>query len=63
MNCVYYTHVCLMKKEEVSIIEERLFKENRRDYGRYDPSPGLSKPPYKLIPDIGISTLNRMSET
>ncbi|XP_019450813.1 PREDICTED: uncharacterized protein LOC109353090 [Lupinus angustifolius] len=40
-----------MKKEEESIIQERLLKDNTRDYGRYDPSPSLSKPPFKLIPN------------
>ncbi|KAE9620905.1 hypothetical protein Lal_00019625 [Lupinus albus] len=38
-------------KEEVSMIHERLLRDNTRDYGRYDPSPSLSKPPFKLIPN------------
>ncbi|CAL0328744.1 unnamed protein product [Lupinus luteus] len=37
--------------EELSIIHERLLRDNTRDYGRYDPSPTFSKPPSKLIPN------------
>ncbi|KAJ4716566.1 Aspartate carbamoyltransferase [Melia azedarach] len=37
--------------EEVSVIHERLLKVNTKDYGRYDPSPALVKPPFKLIPN------------
>ncbi|CAL0303566.1 unnamed protein product [Lupinus luteus] len=40
-----------MKKEEVSIAQEGLLKDNTRDYGRYDPSSDLSKPPFNLIPN------------
>ncbi|KAL1300731.1 hypothetical protein HN51_045382 [Arachis hypogaea] len=39
------------EEEEVSIIHERLLRANTRDYGRYDPSPTFSKPPFKLIPN------------
>ncbi|KAI4298310.1 hypothetical protein L6164_031885 [Bauhinia variegata] len=39
------------KKEEVMVIHERLLRDNTKDYGRYDPSPKLSKPPFKLIPN------------
>ncbi|KAK4284762.1 hypothetical protein QN277_001546 [Acacia crassicarpa] len=39
-------------KEEESVIQERLLlRANTRDYGRYDPSPTLSKPPFKQIPN------------
>ncbi|XP_028767950.1 protein CASPARIAN STRIP INTEGRITY FACTOR 1-like [Neltuma alba] len=38
-------------KEEESVMHERLLRANTRDYGRYDPSPTLSKPPSKLIPN------------
>ncbi|KAI9127787.1 hypothetical protein K1719_000780 [Acacia pycnantha] len=40
-----------MGKEEESVIHERLLRANTRDYGRYDPSPTLSKPPFKQIPN------------
>ncbi|CAK8561044.1 unnamed protein product [Lathyrus sativus] len=40
-----------MDEEEVSIIHERLLRANTKDYGRYDPTPTFSKPPYKLIPN------------
>ncbi|KAK7405493.1 hypothetical protein VNO78_06843 [Psophocarpus tetragonolobus] len=40
-----------MNKEEVRSINERLLRANTKDYGRYDPSPSLSKPPFKLIPN------------
>ncbi|CAL1384918.1 unnamed protein product [Linum trigynum] len=33
------------------VIHERLLKANTRDYGRYDPTPTLSIPPFKLIPN------------
>ncbi|XP_058745651.1 protein CASPARIAN STRIP INTEGRITY FACTOR 1-like [Vicia villosa] len=38
-------------EEDVSIIHERLLRANTKDYGRYDPTPTFSKPPYKLIPN------------
>ena len=41
----------LLHDEEVSEIHERLLKVNTKDYGRYDPTPALSKPPFKLIPN------------
>ncbi|XP_074586426.1 uncharacterized protein LOC141842109 isoform X2 [Curcuma longa] len=28
-----------------------LMKVNTKDYGSYDPTPSLSKPPFKLIPN------------
>ncbi|CAJ2657438.1 protein CASPARIAN STRIP INTEGRITY FACTOR 1 [Trifolium pratense] len=40
-----------MNEEEVSNIHERLLRANTKDYGRYDPSPTFSKPPFKLIPN------------
>ncbi|XP_061363039.1 protein CASPARIAN STRIP INTEGRITY FACTOR 1-like [Gastrolobium bilobum] len=40
-----------LNEEEVTIIHERLLRANAKDYGRYDPSPTLSKPPSKLIPN------------
>ncbi|KAL1346586.1 hypothetical protein HN51_020213 [Arachis hypogaea] len=40
-----------VKEEEESMIHERLLRANTRDYGRYDPSPTFSKPPFKLIPN------------
>ncbi|KAK7343154.1 hypothetical protein VNO80_26117 [Phaseolus coccineus] len=40
-----------LSKEEVSSIHERVLRANTKDYGRYDPSPSLSKPPFKLIPN------------
>jgi hypothetical protein len=40
-----------MNEEEVSSIHERLLRANTKDYGRYDPSPTFSKPPFKLIPN------------
>ncbi|XP_016458073.1 protein CASPARIAN STRIP INTEGRITY FACTOR 1-like [Nicotiana tabacum] len=41
----------LRHDDEVSKIHERLLKVNTKDYGRYDPTPALSKPPFKLIPN------------
>ncbi|XP_004511001.1 protein CASPARIAN STRIP INTEGRITY FACTOR 1 [Cicer arietinum] len=40
-----------MNEEEVSNIHERLLRANTKDYGRYDPTPTFSKPPFKLIPN------------
>ncbi|KAL2326429.1 hypothetical protein Fmac_025487 [Flemingia macrophylla] len=40
-----------LNKEEERSINERLLRANTKDYGRYDPSPSLSKPPFKLIPN------------
>ncbi|MCD7457494.1 hypothetical protein HAX54_035220 [Datura stramonium] len=37
--------------EEEQLRHERLLKMNTKDYGRYDPTPALSKPPFKLIPN------------
>ncbi|KAG4209407.1 hypothetical protein ERO13_A03G196700v2 [Gossypium hirsutum] len=41
--------------EEISVegeaIHERLLRANTKDYGRYDPTPALVKPPFKLIPN------------
>ncbi|KAK7351875.1 hypothetical protein VNO77_11621 [Canavalia gladiata] len=40
-----------LNEEDVTSMHERLLRANTRDYGRYDPSPTLSKPPSKLIPN------------
>ncbi|XP_019416496.1 PREDICTED: uncharacterized protein LOC109327796 [Lupinus angustifolius] len=40
-----------VNEEEVRMIEKRVLRANRRDYGRYDPTPTLSKPPFKQIPN------------
>ncbi|TKY68095.1 hypothetical protein E2542_SST04328 [Spatholobus suberectus] len=40
-----------LNKAEVRTINERLLRANTKDYGRYDPTPSLSKPPFKLIPN------------
>lgn len=37
--------------EETVTVHERLLRVNTHDYGRYDPSPALHKPRYKLIPN------------
>ncbi|XP_004230978.1 protein CASPARIAN STRIP INTEGRITY FACTOR 1 isoform X1 [Solanum lycopersicum] len=37
--------------EEEQLRHERVLKMNTKDYGRYDPTPALSKPPFKLIPN------------
>ncbi|XP_059311303.1 protein CASPARIAN STRIP INTEGRITY FACTOR 1-like [Lycium barbarum] len=37
--------------EEEQLRHERVLKVNTKDYGRYDPTPALSKPPFKLIPN------------
>ncbi|KAJ8530199.1 hypothetical protein K7X08_037034 [Anisodus acutangulus] len=37
--------------EEEKLRHERVLKMNTKDYGRYDPTPALSKPPFKLIPN------------
>ena len=39
-----------LNKEELTVIHERLLRANT-DYGRYNPSPALSKPHSKLIPN------------
>ncbi|MBA0712071.1 hypothetical protein Golax_011196 [Gossypium laxum] len=36
---------------EGDAIHERLLRANTKDYGRYDPTPALVKPPFKLIPN------------
>ncbi|TXG64599.1 hypothetical protein EZV62_011593 [Acer yangbiense] len=44
----------LLQEEEdemMSVVHERLLKANTKDYGRYDPAPGLVRPPFKLIPN------------
>lgn len=40
-----------MNQKEIAIVHERLLKANTKDYGRYDPTPALVKPPFKLIPN------------
>ncbi|XP_038992954.1 protein CASPARIAN STRIP INTEGRITY FACTOR 1-like [Hibiscus syriacus] len=37
--------------DEGSGVHERMLRANTRDYGKYDPSPALVKPPFKLIPN------------
>ncbi|XP_027357032.1 protein CASPARIAN STRIP INTEGRITY FACTOR 1-like [Abrus precatorius] len=37
--------------KDLTIMHERLLRANTKDYGKYDPSPVLSKPPFKLIPN------------
>ncbi|KAL5713315.1 hypothetical protein ACHQM5_015401 [Ranunculus cassubicifolius] len=34
-----------------SDVHERILRYNTKDYGTYDPSPTLNKPPFKLIPN------------
>ncbi|XP_030944899.1 protein CASPARIAN STRIP INTEGRITY FACTOR 1-like isoform X1 [Quercus lobata] len=41
----------LSHHDEEESIHERLLKVNTKDYGRYDPTPALVKPPFKLIPN------------
>ncbi|KAK8626795.1 hypothetical protein V6N13_134427 [Hibiscus sabdariffa] len=36
---------------KVEGIHERLLRVNTKDYGKYDPTPALVKPPFKLIPN------------
>ncbi|WOL02952.1 hypothetical protein Cni_G11671 [Canna indica] len=38
-------------KEDVISVRWRILKANTNDYGNYDPTPSLSKPPFKLIPN------------
>lgn len=40
-----------MKEKAMEIVHERLLRVNTRDYERYDPTPALVKPPFKLIPN------------
>ncbi|CAL9180146.1 unnamed protein product [Musa hybrid cultivar] len=40
-----------LHQEQISIVHSRILKVNTKDYGSYDPSPSLSKPPFKLIPN------------
>ncbi|KAF9619414.1 hypothetical protein IFM89_006601 [Coptis chinensis] len=32
-------------------VHERVLRVNTKDYGTYDPTPTLNKPPFKLIPN------------
>ncbi|KAF8405283.1 hypothetical protein HHK36_010185 [Tetracentron sinense] len=41
----------LNDKEAANNVHERLLRVNTKDYGTYDPSPALVKPPFKLIPN------------
>ncbi|KAI3978861.1 hypothetical protein MKX01_016036 [Papaver californicum] len=44
----------VQQKDEAPLtseVHERLLRVNTKDYGRYDPSPTLVKPPFKLIPN------------
>ncbi|THU49458.1 hypothetical protein C4D60_Mb06t09790 [Musa balbisiana] len=38
-------------QEQVLIVRSRILRIKTNDYGSYDPSPSLSKPPFKLIPN------------
>ncbi|KAL9274988.1 hypothetical protein AKJ16_DCAP16311 [Drosera capensis] len=40
----------LMEKPE-AVVRARLLRMNAHDYGNYNPTPSLSKPRYKLIPN------------
>ncbi|CAL9199379.1 unnamed protein product [Musa hybrid cultivar] len=40
-----------LHQQQISIVHYRILKVNTKDYGSYDPSPSLSKPPFKLIPN------------
>ncbi|RWW04123.1 hypothetical protein GW17_00032669 [Ensete ventricosum] len=40
-----------LHQEQISIVHSRILKVNTKDYGSYDPSPSLSMPPFKLIPN------------
>ncbi|RWW84551.1 hypothetical protein BHE74_00006835 [Ensete ventricosum] len=39
------------RQEQVLVVRSRILKIKTNDYGSYDPSPSLSKPPFKLIPN------------
>ncbi|XP_062079453.1 protein CASPARIAN STRIP INTEGRITY FACTOR 1-like [Humulus lupulus] len=41
----------MMNKKHIRLVHERLLRSNTRDYGKYDPTPALVKPPFKLIPN------------
>ncbi|XP_010940119.1 protein CASPARIAN STRIP INTEGRITY FACTOR 1-like [Elaeis guineensis] len=56
----YAVHVESMMKDSAKkvvhskqafVAHSRVLKANTNDYGNYDPSPSLSKPPFKLIPN------------
>ncbi|XP_030450685.1 protein CASPARIAN STRIP INTEGRITY FACTOR 1-like isoform X2 [Syzygium oleosum] len=38
-------------EDEATAVHERILKVNTDDYGKYDPSPALVRPPFKLIPN------------
>ncbi|ONK70835.1 uncharacterized protein A4U43_C04F2020 [Asparagus officinalis] len=40
-----------MENEEESIVHPRILVVKTNDYGRYNPTPRLSKPRFKLIPN------------
>ncbi|OAY83677.1 uncharacterized protein LOC109716079 [Ananas comosus] len=37
--------------EDEVVVRARILKVQTNDYGSYDPSPSLEKPPFKLIPN------------
>ncbi|ONK78585.1 uncharacterized protein A4U43_C02F20360 [Asparagus officinalis] len=37
--------------ENVFVVHPRILTVKTNDYGNYDPSPSLAKPPFKLIPN------------
>ncbi|KAG1342838.1 putative protein CASPARIAN STRIP INTEGRITY FACTOR 1-like [Cocos nucifera] len=41
----------VVHREEAFLAHKRVLKVNTNDYGRYDPSPSLDKPPSKIIPN------------
>ncbi|KAL4363739.1 hypothetical protein GQ457_04G001920 [Hibiscus cannabinus] len=44
-------HAAFEENGEGEGIHERLLRANTKDYGKYDPTPALAKPPFKLIPN------------
>ncbi|KAG1366270.1 protein CASPARIAN STRIP INTEGRITY FACTOR 1 [Cocos nucifera] len=41
----------VVHREQAFVAHSRVLKANTNDYASYDPSPSLSKPPFKLIPN------------
>ncbi|XP_072978816.1 protein CASPARIAN STRIP INTEGRITY FACTOR 2-like [Typha angustifolia] len=41
----------VLEQEDAVIVHPRILMVKTNDYGRYNPSPSLSKPPFKLIPN------------
>ncbi|KAK8616424.1 hypothetical protein V6N13_017974 [Hibiscus sabdariffa] len=44
-------HAAFEESDKGEGIHERLLRANTKDYGKYDPTPALAKPPFKLIPN------------